>query len=135
MWENYWKLFFNTNRYRMKSACKYAVMMNNYCRSQIFRISGVNRIFIQKWLLHFDNSGILNFSVLSYELLIMWMHSVFHQQALVLCKFGKAVERQNLSSSLYPVTVLQTDCFITVSYVRQNLTQKIVICINLPFPD
>ena len=66
---------------------------------------------------------------------IMWMHSVFHQQALVLCKFGKAVERQNLSSSLYPITVLQTDCFITVSYVRQNLTQKIVICINLPFPD
>lgn len=63
------------------------------------------------------------------------MHSVFHQQALVLCKFGKGVERQNLSSSLYPITVLQTDCFITVSYVRQNLTQKIVICINLPFPD
>lgn len=70
---------------------------------------------------------------------IMWMYNVLQQQALVLCKFGKAAERQNLKWSLYPITVLQNDCFITMFLMsdkillRRSLSASIYLFLTSSF--
>lgn len=75
----------------MKSACKYTVMMSNYCKSHIFQINGVNRLFLKKCDSPFDKkSGILNLS--EHNVNESLLYNFLHQLAFVLCKFGKAAE-------------------------------------------
>lgn len=77
----------------MKPACKYAV---SWCiiteNLSSFQINGVNRLFFKKkkLLSPFDKSGILTLS--KHNVHESLLYNFLHQLALVLCKFGKAVE-------------------------------------------